>query len=49
MTVLCRMLGVMPREGGLYDQSWIVVEMMKMVIEAQNKKEDRERSKSRGA
>lgn len=39
MTILCRQLNVLPYSGGLYEQPWIVVEMMKMVIEAQNKKD----------
>lgn len=49
MTTLCRGLNVLPYEGGLYQQPWIVVEMMKIVIEMQNKKEEQERKKQRAA
>ena len=47
MVILCRELGVLPYEGGLYDQPWIVVEMMKMVIEAQEERKRRENNKGR--
>lgn len=42
MTILCRTLNVLPYSGGLMEQPWIVVEMMKMVIAAQHSKEKRE-------
>jgi hypothetical protein len=45
MTELCRVLNVLPYSGGLYEQPWIVVEMMKMVINAQTEKEKRDREK----
>lgn len=45
-TTLCRTLNVLPRAGGLYDQPWIVVEMMKMVIAAQHKKDEEDRKKA---
>ncbi len=45
MTDLCRVLNVLPYSGGLYEQPWIVVEMMRMVIKAQNEKEERERKR----
>lgn len=48
MTNLCRTLNVLPYTGGLYEQPWIVVEMMKMVIIAQNEKEKRDQEKRRG-
>jgi len=46
MTDLCRQLNVLPYAGGLYEQPWIVVEMMRMVIKAQSEKEERERKRS---
>jgi hypothetical protein len=46
MTDLCRALNVLPYSGGLYEQPWIVVEMMRIVIKAQNEEEERKRRKS---
>jgi hypothetical protein len=45
MTTLCRNFNVLPRAGGLFDQPWIVVELMKMVTSAQNKKDEEDRKK----
>lgn len=41
-TQLCRTLNVLPYEGGLFNQPWIVVELMKMVISAQHERERRD-------
>ncbi len=49
MTYLCRELHVLPYAGGLYEQPWIVVELMKMAIEAQNEKQKRDQERRRGA
>jgi len=49
MTTLCRTLNVLPYAGGLYNQPWIVVEMMKFAIEAQNAKDKKDQERRRGA
>lgn len=41
MTSLCKALGVLPRSGGLLDQDWYHIALMKAAIRAFNIKEDR--------
>lgn len=48
MATLCRGLNVLPYAGGLYEQPWIVVELMKIAIEMQNVKDKRDRERSKG-
>jgi hypothetical protein len=45
MTDLCQNLNVLPYAGGLFEQPWIVVEMMRMIIKAKSEKAERERKK----
>lgn len=45
--MLCRGLNVLPYAGGLYEQPWIVVELMKMAIAAQNEKDKRDQERRR--
>jgi hypothetical protein len=47
MAMLCRTYQVLPRTGGLMDQPWIVVEVLKMVTVAQNQKEARDNKKNK--
>lgn len=39
---LCRALGVLPRSGGILDQDWYHIALLKAAIRAFNIKEDRD-------
>jgi hypothetical protein len=46
LTGMCRSLGVLPRPGGVFDQDWYHIALLKAGLRAFNLKEEQDSKKS---